>query len=176
MQRCSQGSPGFKAVPFTRIGNGNELAEARVKNAVVMCLDSRESMVNGELEAIDENNENIAPFLNGDNTYVPLRFLSEALGASVEYDEGKITIASPDVNLELNIDSTEAIKNGEKVTLTAPLIVTDDRTMVPLRSVSELLNRQVFWHDLGFITVSDDEKLFDTEDSTEEVAMITYLL
>ena len=166
--------PGFKAVPFTRMGNISKLAEARVKNAVVMCLDSRKSMVNGELKAIDENNENITPFLNGDNTYVPLRFLSESLGASVEYDEGKITIASPDVNLELNIDSTEAIKNGEKVTLTAPLIVTDDRTMVPLRSVSELLNRQVFWHDLGFITVSDDEKLFDTEDSTE-VAMITYL-
>lgn len=166
--------PGFKAVPFTRMGNVNKLAEARVKNAVVMCLNSHESMVNGELKAIDEDNDNIAPFLNGDNTYVPLRFLAESLGASVEYDEGKITITSPDVNLELNIGSTDAVKNGEKVALAAPLIITGDRTMVPLRSVSELLNKQVFWHDLGFITVSDDEKLFDAEDSTE-VAMITYL-
>lgn len=165
---------GFRAVPFSRMGNISKLAEARVQNAVAMCLDSSEGMVDGQFKAIDEKNENIKPFLKDGNTYVPLRFLAESLGAAVDYNEGKITISSADVNLELNIGSTDAVKNGEKVALAAPLIITGDRTMVPLRSVSELLNKQVFWHDLGFITVSDDENLFKTDDSTD-VAMITYL-
>ena len=48
------------------------------------------------------------------------------------------------------------------------------RTLVPLREITTLLGKQVFWHDCGFIVISDDAEIFDSADSTEET-MIHYL-
>jgi hypothetical protein len=45
-------------------------------------IGSNQATVNGQPQTID-----VAPFIIGASTYVPLRFVSEALGASVDWDE-----------------------------------------------------------------------------------------
>ncbi len=160
--------PGFKAVPFTRMGRLDELAYGRVKDAVVMSVGSPRGMVGSELVAIDADSKAVAPFIDGDRTYVPLRFLSESLGAGVNFADGVITISDANVNLEMALNSTEAKKNGEAIMLDKPPVVIDGRTMVPLRQVSELLDRQVYWHSSGLIAISDDATLFDAEEGTDD--------
>lgn len=160
--------PGFKAVPFTRMGRIDELAYGRAQNAIIMTVGSPRAMVNGKLARIDEDNISVVPFIDGDRTYVPLRFLSESLGAGVDFQDGVITVSDASVNLELKLGSTEAKKNGQSINLDKAPVVIDGRTMVPLRQVSELLDRQVFWHDSGFIAVSEDSALFDTEEGTDD--------
>jgi hypothetical protein len=54
-------------------GNGTEIS---------LQIGSTQATVNGQTETID-----VAPFIVGASTYVPLRFVSQALGASVNYDD-----------------------------------------------------------------------------------------
>ncbi len=51
-------------------------------------IGSTQATVNGQAQIID-----VAPFIVGASTYVPLRFISEALGASVNYDDSDQQVA-----------------------------------------------------------------------------------
>lgn len=50
-------------------------------NTIGLHIGSTQAMVNGTPQALD-----VAPFIVGASTYVPLRFVSQALGASVNFD------------------------------------------------------------------------------------------
>ncbi|MDK2920308.1 MAG: N-acetylmuramoyl-L-alanine amidase [Candidatus Petromonas sp.] len=86
-------------------------------------------------------------------TLVPVRFISENLGAQVSWDqdERKATIKTDEKEIILKIDSPKVLVNGEEYTLPdgvpAKLIGYEDnfRTMVPLRFVSEQLGMEVGW-------------------------------
>ncbi len=99
----------------------------------------------------------VEPVIINDLTLVPFRALLEKLGAEVEYiEEGQYVNASRDgIDISLQIDNTEASVNGAAVTLeTAPTII-NDRTLVPLRFVSESLNAKVDWdEDTKTVTIT----------------------
>lgn len=160
--------PEFRPLPFTRMGRIDNLADARIEDAVIMRIGSPYSFVNGKKANIDADNINIRPFVENGRTYVPLRFIAEALGASVNYNKGEITINSAEVNLVMRTDSLEATKNGTPITMENPVKIIDGRTLVPLREVSELLEKQVYWHDFGFISISDDSELFEEKGGTDD--------
>lgn len=168
--------PGFMAVPFTRMGRLTERAELRIDKATVLAINSPYSFVNGEKTKIDTQNESVVPFIKEGRTYVPLRFLAESLGATVTFDKatGLVTIASADINLTLPSKGTDAIKNGEQIVLESPTLIIQERTMVPLREISELFDKSVFWHNAGFISVSDDPNLFDENGTDEEIIQHLY--
>lgn len=167
--------PGFEAIPFTRMGMYDERAKVRVQDAVAMRIESPYAWVESEKVSIDEDPA-VTPILRDGVTYIPLRFLAESLGAEVSFDDAtsKITIATTTTSLELSSKSTGAVKNGENVTLSSAPIVIADRTMVPLREISELFDKSVFWRNSGFIAISDDPTLFDEETGTDE-DIISYL-
>jgi hypothetical protein len=78
---------------FERLGasvvydNGTINATGNGRN-VQLKIGSTMATVNGETYTSD-----VAPFLVGARTLVPLRFISEALGASVNYDSGSQTVS-----------------------------------------------------------------------------------
>ncbi len=159
--------PEFKPLPFTRMGRIDNLADARIEDAVIIRLGSPYSLVDGTKKQIDDS-LSVRPFAENGRTYVPLRFLAESLGASVDYNDGEITISSAEVNLKMRIDSLDATKNGTPITMENGVKVIDGRTLVPLREVSELLDKSVYWHELGFISVSDDPELFEEKGGSDD--------
>ncbi len=60
-------------------GNGRDIS---------LHIGSTAATVNGQPDTID-----VAPFIVGESTYVPLRFVSQALGAGVNWDESSQTVA-----------------------------------------------------------------------------------
>lgn len=60
-------------------GNGNEIS---------LHIGSTQATINGSPQTLD-----VAPFIIGASTYVPLRFVSEALGAGVQWDEADHLVA-----------------------------------------------------------------------------------
>ncbi|NGM84101.1 copper amine oxidase N-terminal domain-containing protein [Paenibacillus sp. 7124] len=81
-------------------------------------------------------------------SYVPIRFVSENLGATVSWNKQakKVTIKSEDGKvIELTVGSKTAYVNGEKMTLpNAPVMPSyPNRVMVPLRYISEVLGATV---------------------------------
>lgn len=91
--------------------------------------------------------EEMPSIVNG-RTMVPMRALFEKLGAKVNYDEktNKITAQKGFNKIELTPGSNIAILNGEEVTLDAAPYITDkNRTMIPLRFVSQALEARIGW-------------------------------
>ena len=89
----------------------------------------------------------VAPIIQNDRVLVPMRAIFEELHCSVDYtdiDGKQIITAKNDGNtISLEIGSNEMTVNGEKVSLDTAPIITDDRTLVPLRAVSEALDCSV---------------------------------
>lgn len=88
----------------------------------------------------------VPPVIINDRTLVPLRAIFEALGADVLWDgeTETVTATKGDVEVKLVIGG-QALLNGQAVELDVPARIINDRTMVPLRFVSESLGYQVSW-------------------------------
>ncbi|MFH5186302.1 copper amine oxidase N-terminal domain-containing protein [Paenibacillus sp. TAB 01] len=111
------------------------------------------------------------------STMVPAREIAEKLGAEVEWDRSleQVTLHNQRYNTILTIGQNYASVNGKTVKLDAQAVIKSDRTMVPLRAVSEGLGADVDWVDernLAVITSADkaqrstwiwDSKLIETE-------------
>ncbi|MEW5898151.1 MAG: copper amine oxidase N-terminal domain-containing protein, partial [Bacillota bacterium] len=83
----------------------------------------------------------VSPLIENGRTLVPLRGIAEALGAAVNWEEKTRTviIQKGSVTVKLTIGTKVALKNQEKITLDAPPKIIGNRTMIPLRFVSEAL-------------------------------------
>ncbi len=92
-----------------------------------------------------------APFIDPvtNRTLVPLRVISEKLGATVEWDgEFRIvTIKRIRTIITIKIGNSFAYKGDEMKTLDQPAIIVQNRTFVPLRFVSEAFGASVDWDE-----------------------------
>ncbi len=88
-----------------------------------------------------------APILVNDRTMVPMRYIFEIMGATVSWEEATetVTAVKGDTTIVLKIGSTEAKVNGAAKVLDAPAMLYQDRTMVPIRFISESLGADVQW-------------------------------
>ncbi len=87
----------------------------------------------------------VAPYTVNDRTVVPVRVISETFGADVAWDEATetVTITKGDKVIKLVIGKTTATVNGEEVTLDVAPFTENDRTLLPVRFVSEVLGYSV---------------------------------
>ena len=90
----------------------------------------------------------VAPIIRNDRTMLPARFVAEALGASVEWDEAaqKVTITKENTVIEITIGSNIAFVNGMEVILDSPAFIENSRTYLPLRFIAENLGAEVEWN------------------------------
>lgn len=87
------------------------------------------------------------PVIMNDRTMVPMRAIFEALGAEVEWDAETRTAsgAKMGVVVEFTIDESVMYKNYIALPIDAPATIVNDRTLVPLRAVSESFGVDVIW-------------------------------
>jgi uncharacterized lipoprotein YddW (UPF0748 family) len=81
-------------------------------------------------------------------TMVPLRVISENLGAAVGWSQSSKTaqISATDLKLSMTVGQKFALVNGDKVPLDASVQVRNNRVMVPLRFVSVQLGLKVNYY------------------------------
>lgn len=89
----------------------------------------------------------VYPKIENDRTLVPMRAVFESLNAEVFWDEQSYTVTAKkgDTTISLAIGSNTLYKNGEEIYVDVPAKIENDRTLVPLRVVSESLNCRVDW-------------------------------
>ncbi|MBN2558523.1 MAG: copper amine oxidase N-terminal domain-containing protein, partial [Clostridia bacterium] len=103
-----------------------------------------------------------APVIQNDRTLVPIRFVTEELGATVTWDgENRTVLVEKDsMSIFLRIGSYIVDYNhGEKYMLSdvAPMII-NDRTYVPLRLISNAFGTGIDWIDETRTVVVDSSK------------------
>lgn len=89
------------------------------------------------------------PYIWKDRTLVPIRFVSEAMGADVSWNgnEQEVTIVKDKDTIVTHIFSSKATLNDVLYTFDVPAMIKEDRTFVPLRFIAELLNCDVDWDE-----------------------------
>ncbi len=124
------------------------------------CVFADTSDVEIYIDGIGVDFPDVKPYILNDRTFVPIRFISEQLGATVKWnsDTSEIIIDRGNDSIKLVIGSTEVIKNGDLSSMDAVPTITDDRTMVPLRFVSEQLGAVVSWDVLKNSVLITTEK------------------
>ncbi len=113
--------------------------------------------------------EDMPPISLYDRTMVPARAVFEAMGAEVAWNEAtqEVYIRKDKDIIVLQVDQTTASKNGVAFTMDVPAKVINERTMIPVRAVSEALGCSVNW-DETTRTVSIAEQIQQTEPKPEE--------
>ena len=123
--------------------------------------------LNGELiDFTDANGNRVDAQIVNSRTMVPLRKIFELLGATVEWDNNTRTAfaVKGDTSIKLQIDNpiAEVTEAGvsRKIELDSKPILINDRTMVPLRFISESLGKQVAWDKIEQTAIIIDYDYF----------------
>lgn len=105
-------------------------------------IGSKSAYVNQKRQDLD-----VAPFTENGRTLVPFRFIGEALGAKVSWNQDikKATYELAGTKVEITIGSNIAIVNGKNTIMDVSPKITGGRTFVPLRFVGEALGASVIW-------------------------------
>ncbi len=85
------------------------------------------------------------PIIEEGRTLIPVRAVSETLGAQVEWKDETVYITNGKTQITLPIDSQTAFIDGEEITLDVSAKIINDRTMVPLRFVTQALDIEIDW-------------------------------
>ncbi|MEC0125909.1 stalk domain-containing protein [Paenibacillus pabuli] len=86
-----------------------------------------------------------APFIQTGRTYVPIRFISEKLGANVNWNQSTkaVTIQKDGKTIRWAVGNRQVKVNQQTVMQDAPLLLKNGSAFVPVRFVAEQLNTSV---------------------------------
>jgi hypothetical protein len=146
--------PGAEEPP-TEDPEADEMPEVPLQKNIILTIGQKEATVDGAPYALDAE-----PCINAESgrTLVPVRFVSEALGAEVGWDPeaGRVTITDGGKEIILTLGSSAVLVNGAERTIDfAPTTLPNGRTFVPLRFVSENLGAEVAYEgNTGKITIT----------------------
>ena len=140
------------AVMLMTVSAGAKTLEFTIGNADMYVSDN----------GISKSEFDAPPYIENGRTMVPIRVISENFGAEVLWngEEKSVTIKNAGAEIKLIIDSATAFVNGAEKTLDAPPIISNGRTMVPLRFISEALGKKVeYIAPSSQILITDDKPI-----------------
>ncbi|SDJ09418.1 stalk domain-containing protein [Paenibacillus naphthalenovorans] len=137
-ERLAKSAIGIDDITFTYRGG---LAKPSF-NSISLTINKKDVTVNGKKMMLEQ-----APVIEKGNTLIPIRFVTDALGGTVRWDdtERKVTVIRGGKMIDLWIDNPDLIVNGQRVTAEVPPVIMNNLTMVPLRILSENLGWKVTW-------------------------------
>lgn len=107
-----------------------------------------------------------------DRTYVPVRYLANALGISdnhITYNNNRVTLIKGNTVIELIIDRSSIIINGNEITIDTASFIQDSRTYLPARFIAEALGYKVDWINNSVVIST-----MDRETSFNDVEVASY--
>lgn len=145
--------PDFEQIPFDKIGRyeynyeeeyADNGAVQPSSNVIKLTIGSDKLYKGDEVVTLD-----VPAQVQNDRTLVPLRAIFEALGAQVDWEEETqlITSTKGDITIKLTVGSDKLYRNDDEIVLDVPAQVQNDRTLVPVRAISESFGCQVDWDE-----------------------------
>ena len=137
----SSGKPA-ETTPSGTTGEGSTGGSGTETTTLTLTIGQTTYQHNGENKTND-----VAPIIQEDRTFLPIRKIAEALGAEVAWngEEKSVTITDGEKTITVYIGQNVAVVNGETVTLDASAFIETERTYLPLRFIAENLGAAVTW-------------------------------
>lgn len=114
------------------------------KNKVKLTINKNAITVNGSSATIDQ-----APVIVKGNTLVPIRFVTEAIGGKVDWNEAerRITVFRGGQSMDFWLGQVDYVADGQRKTAEVSPELMNERTLVPLRVLSEHFGWKVTWDE-----------------------------
>ncbi len=154
LKAASPGLPEGKMPEYKKIV---DKMKSEAVGVVSLLIDRPIAMLDDGYIQIDKNDNLVVPFIKNGRTLVPVRFISEAFGAKVAFDEASkmISISNEQNIVKMVLNSDTISINGVDKTIDVAPQIYNDRTFIPLRAMVEAIGKKVFWDDRGLIMISD---------------------
>lgn len=134
-------------------------------------------IVNGNTLSLD-----VAPAIENNRVLLPMRAISEAMGATVNYisETKQVDIYKGSDEMHIYLNQTDALVNGSVVTMDVAAKAVKGRTLLPLRFVGESLGATVDWNSttktVNIVANSNSGNNVNNNGSSEISAMEEELL
>lgn len=146
--------------------------EDKLSRAVTLYIGHPKAYTRSGLVDLDSSDSSIVPIVVNGRTLVPVRFISENLGAKVDWDDATKTVtvvSDKGKKAELKLRSNIMTVHDSKITLDVSVNIIGGRTLIPLRALAEnVLDKKVFYDralivisDSVFLNVNTDKMLID---------------
>ena len=151
----------------------------------------RSTDINTELKKSDEIHilyndkmvqyEYVKPIINEDRVMIPFRAALESMGAKVGYNDKNRMVTAKKGNITIRftlLDSVIHINNNgseSDMEMDVPMIIREDRTLVPIRFMSNALGMQVGWDGITRTVVIMDYDAVAAEILPGQILRSAYL-
>lgn len=101
----------------------------------------------------------VPPVIKDGKILIPVRAITEALGATVKWDQSTntVTIIKGNTTIQFVLGESKVLVNGNEVNLDVPAMEISNRTFVPLRFIAETLGEKVNYDDnTGDVNIEDN--------------------
>lgn len=148
--------------------------ENKLKNAIVLYIDSPIALVNEKQILIDEEDSSITPTIVNNQTYVPIRFIAKVFNANLSWSkqlrETTIRFNNKAIIFGEKSDEIRIVDSiSEKVKIiNSPPEIINDNTYVPIRVITEVFEKELFY-DNGLIIISNTVNIFDSSSDKKKI-------
>ncbi|MEK5640219.1 copper amine oxidase [Paenibacillus rhizosphaerae] len=139
-ERAKTGTVAFDNIKFTMPSLSSDAGLPTGK--VIMAVGQKSYMSNGQKKSMDA-----APVMKNGTTYIPVKYVLDTFGGQATWDSAnqRISVLRGGKLMDLTVGKKEYILNGKRKSAEVAPFITQGRTLVPLRLVSEQLGLQVNW-------------------------------
>ncbi|MFR7349840.1 stalk domain-containing protein, partial [Peptoniphilus sp.] len=142
--------PGYEYNPFWSIyfGSGTATTNKTIEPQKKIVMKLQTKLVIGSKEMIKSVDGveqkvmmDIAPFIESNRTMLPIRFVAEALGFKVEWDDPSRTVILTDKDnvVKIPVDTNKIIVNGEVYESDVKPVLRNNRTMLLIGNIARAL-------------------------------------
>ena len=120
------------------------LSAANSTSEIIVTIGKNVIIKNGEEIQIDPQNSEVVPYISDEGrTMVPLRVVSESLGAKIDWieDSRTVIITLDDNTIEIVIDTPFSNEMG------IPVLSNEGRVFVPIRYIAETFGAIIEWNE-----------------------------
>lgn len=152
--------------------------EDKLKNAVVLAINSPVAIINEKQFLIDDNDATLVPIIDDGKVYIPAKLLKTAFNADISFSkqtkETTIRLDNKAMIFSSNNTSIKVLDNTKEQTveIEAKSKIINDRFYIPLRCFADVFNKEVFYNN-NLIIISNMANIFDP---IEEIKTIDELL
>ena len=165
---CSVDRVEIMPVNPTLISTNSEADKISYDRITALKVGESKALFAGISSQIDEEDEKVVPKIVNTRAFVPIRFVVDALGGEVQWDEelqtARITYRMNEVSITEGF--AEYGLNGLFHKLDAPPYIENSRLFVPLRVIAEAFNKNVIWTEEEIIFILEQEE--ELSDETKE--------
>lgn len=139
----------------------NVALNKKINSIIALYMGSNEAIVYGKKSKIDIDNLDVKAFSQNGRSFVPVRFVSEALGAKVAWNQkdNEVQIEKDIIKIKLNINNKIMKVNDKEILMDVAPTIKEKRTFIPLRYMANALEMNIFYQE-GLIVISQlDYKL-----------------